>query len=98
MLRATLKSLLSRKLRLVLSGLAVVLAVMFVAASFVLYDTLGRTFDSLFSQAYDYIDVQVTAKPKIDNDQPAPASIPASTVKRVESVDGVSSASGLVVV
>ena len=35
MLRATLKSLLARKLRLVLSGLAVVLGVMFVAGAFV---------------------------------------------------------------
>ena len=40
MIRATLKSLLSRKLRLVLSGLAVVLGVMFVSGAFVLTDTL----------------------------------------------------------
>ena len=99
MLRATLKSLLSRKLRLVLSGLAVVLAVMFVSASFVLYDTLGRTFDSLFSQAYDYIDVQVTAKPKVEGrGQPAPQNIPASTVRRIEGIDGVSKATGAVIV
>ena len=52
MLRATLKSLLSRKLRLVLSGLAVVLGVMFVSGAFVLTDTLGRSFDSLFADAY----------------------------------------------
>ena len=45
MLRATLKSLLSRKLRLILSGLAVVLGVMFVSGAFVLTDTLGRSFD-----------------------------------------------------
>ena len=42
MLRATLKSLLSRKLRLILSGLAVVLGVMFVSGSFVLTNTLGE--------------------------------------------------------
>ena len=45
MLRATLKSLLARKLRLTLSALAVVLGVAFVAGAFVLTDTLGRTFD-----------------------------------------------------
>ncbi len=39
-IRATLKSLLSRKLRLILSGLAVILGVMFVSGSFVLTDTL----------------------------------------------------------
>src|SRR5262249_59045192 len=48
MLRATLKSLLARKLRLTLSTLAVVLSVMFVSGSLVLTDTLGRTFDNLF--------------------------------------------------
>ena len=52
MLRATLKSLLSRKLRLILSGLAVVLGVMFVAGSLVLTDTLGRSFDQLFTNGF----------------------------------------------
>jgi putative ABC transport system permease protein len=100
MLRATLKSLLSRKLRLLLSGLAVVLAVMFVAGSFVLYDTLGRTFDSLFSQAYDFIDVQVTAKPVLDagQGQPLPQTIEAGTVTRIENIPGVRKATGTVVV
>ena len=100
MLRATLKSLLSRKLRLLLSGLAVVLAVMFVAGSFVLYDTLGRTFDSLFSQAYDFIDVEVTAKPVLDTGEgePLPQNIEAGTVKRIESIPGVRKATGTVVV
>ena len=52
MLRATLKSLLARKLRLLLSGLAVVLGVMFVSGAFVLTDTLGRSFDAVFAEAY----------------------------------------------
>ena len=47
MLRATLKSMLSRKLRLTLSTAAVVLGVMFVSGAFVLTDTLGRSFDGL---------------------------------------------------
>ncbi len=50
--RATLKSLLSRKLRLTLSGMAVVLGVMFVSGAFVLTDTVGRSFDGLFSTIY----------------------------------------------
>src|SRR5262249_34330921 len=68
--------------------------------SFVLYDTLGRTFDSLFSQAYNYIDVQVTAKPTLDIDsgQPLPQNIEASKVKQIESIPGVTKATGSVVV
>lgn len=47
MLRATLRSLLARKLRLVLSGFAVILGVAFVAGSLIFTDTLGKTFDSI---------------------------------------------------
>jgi putative ABC transport system permease protein len=92
MLKATLKSLLSRKLRLVLSGLAVVLGVMFVSGAFVLTDTLGRSFDSLFASVYAGTDVQVTHKPKLENDfdgPPAAANIPADLVEKVKSVPGV---------
>ena len=87
MLRATLKSLLARKVRLILSGLAVVLGVMFVAGSFVLTDTLGRSFDSVFSDAYAKTDVNVAAKPKIavnefEGEQLA-APLPAATLDTV---------------
>lgn len=98
MLRATLKSLLSRKLRLLLSGLAVVLAVMFVSGAFVLSDTLGRTFDSLFTSAYDYTDIQVTGKPKVTGAgrDGAPVNLDAATVAKATAVPGVAKATGTV--
>jgi putative ABC transport system permease protein len=96
MLRATLKSLLSRKLRLLLSGLAVVLAVMFVSGAFVLSDTLGRTFDSLFTNAYDYTDIQVAAKPKVNGDGAPPANIESAAVAKTAAVAGVAKATGSV--
>ncbi|WP_426504266.1 ABC transporter permease [Dactylosporangium sp. McL0621] len=94
MLKATLKSLLSRKLRLVLSGLAVVLGVMFVSGAFVLTDTLGRSFDSLFASAYAGIDVQVTKKPPLgdagfDGPQQQSTGIPAAFADKVKAVPGV---------
>ncbi|WP_329110092.1 ABC transporter permease [Micromonospora sp. NBC_01699] len=100
MLRATLKSLLARKVRLVLSGLAVVLGVMFVAGSFVLTDTLGRSFDSVFSDAYAATDVNVAAKPKIavnefEGEQLANP-LPATTLDAVRQVPGVAEATGVV--
>ena len=49
MLRATLRSLFARKLRLLLSALAVVLGVSFVAGTLVLTDTLNATFNSSFA-------------------------------------------------
>ena len=61
MLRATIKSLLARKLRLLLTALAVVLGVGFTAGTFILTDTALASFDDLFGQAYANIDVVVQA-------------------------------------
>ncbi|MGC9669933.1 ABC transporter permease [Planosporangium sp. 12N6] len=97
MLRATLKSVLSRKLRLVLSGLAVVLGVMFVSGAFVLTDTLGRSFDSLFASVFAGTDVQVRAKPAVagvDSGE-RPTNLPADLVAKVRSAPGVASATGV---
>ncbi|MEU4216545.1 ABC transporter permease [Actinoplanes sp. NPDC026623] len=100
MLRATLKSLLARKLRLILSGLAVVLGVMFVAGAFVVTDTLNRSFDSLFASAYATTDVSVSAKPKVEvsefEGEEVAAPMSASVVKQVSGVPGVKSATGQV--
>jgi putative ABC transport system permease protein len=100
MLRATLKSLLARKLRLILSGLAVVLGVMFVAGAFVVTDTLSRSFDSLFASAYSTTDVGVTAKPKVEIDEfegeQVITPLPAAAVEQIRGVAGVRSATGLV--
>ncbi|MEV6375543.1 ABC transporter permease [Micromonospora musae] len=102
MFRATLKSLLARKLRLTLSGLAVVLGVMFVSGAFVLTDTLGRTFDAIFADAYEGVDVNVAAKPKIAmsemEGEQAPPPFPASTVEKVRAVPGVADATGVVAI
>ena len=45
MLRATVKSLLARKLRLALSAFAIVLGVAFVAGSYFFTDTIDQTFE-----------------------------------------------------
>ncbi|MEV0897475.1 ABC transporter permease [Actinoplanes sp. NPDC049802] len=100
MLRATLKSLLARKLRLVLSGLAVLLGVMFVSGALVLTDTLNRTFDSIFADAYASTDVSVAAKPKVEvsemEGEEVAAPLPASVVETIKTQAGVRSATGRV--
>ena len=100
MLNATLKSLLSRKLRLLLSGLAVVLGVMAVSGALALTDSLGRSFDTLFQTIDSNIDVQVTAKPNIDASQGGgrvfALPIPAAVVDQVGAVPGVQKATGTI--
>ncbi|GIJ46636.1 membrane protein [Virgisporangium aliadipatigenens] len=100
MIKATLKSLLARKLRLLLSGLAVVLAVTFISGSFVLTDTLGRSFDKLFETVYENTDIQVTTKPPIEGDAgfALPTSIRSEDIAKVKAVPGVEKATGQIAV
>jgi putative ABC transport system permease protein len=59
MWRAVIKSLLARKLRLLLTALSIVLGIGFVAGTFVLTDTMNRAFDELFATTTADIDVVV---------------------------------------
>lgn len=99
---SVMKGLLSRKLRLALSGLAVMLGVMAVAGALILTDHLSYSFTSMFRTVSSDIDVQVTSKPAVDESDdpgpPAPTQIQASTISTIESVDGVQSADGRVYV
>jgi putative ABC transport system permease protein len=101
MLTATLKSLLARKLRLLLSGLAVVLGVMAVSGALVLTDNLGRSFDALFQTVNQNLDVQVSGTQNVqgaDRDaDPVTTPIPAAVVGKVAAVPGVRSAIGAVI-
>ena len=69
MWRVTLKGLLAKKLRLVLTSIAVVLGVAFMSGTFVLTDTLGSVFDDLFSQQTEDIDAVVRVRQALSDDQ-----------------------------
>ncbi|MFF8195397.1 ABC transporter permease [Streptomyces bobili] len=92
MLRATLRSFLAHKGRLLLSALAVVLSVAFVAGSLIFSDTVTRTFDRLFAST----SADVTVEPRDDLESSVPTgsvqTLPAALTGRVAAVDGVSSA------
>ncbi|HEY8451256.1 MAG: FtsX-like permease family protein [Micromonosporaceae bacterium] len=98
MLRTTLAGMRRRKLRMLLSGLAVVLGVMAVAGSIVLTGTLGRSIDRIFADAHAHTDVWVHGRPKIPAGEfaaePPPVPIPADVRERVLAVPGVAEATG----
>ena len=101
MFHVTFKSLLARKLRLLLTALAVVLGVAFVAGTLILGDTLNRTFDKLFATAYSGTDVGVRGKSAFDvslteGGDPAQSRppVPVSLLDDVRAVDGVRAAEG----
>lgn len=59
MLKATLRSIAGHRARLAMTGLAVVLGVALMSGTLVLTDTVGRTFDNLFANAYAGTDAVV---------------------------------------
>ncbi|CAM5326650.1 FtsX-like permease family protein OS=Streptomyces alboniger OX=132473 GN=CP975_01870 PE=3 SV=1 [Streptomyces alboniger] len=92
MLKATLRSFLAHKGRLVLSALAVILSVAFVAGSLIFSDTVNRTFDRLFAST----SADVMISPPDDLDEAVPSgrtpTVPASLRERVAEVEGVADA------
>jgi putative ABC transport system permease protein len=73
MWRATLKALLAQRVRLAMTTLAVAFGVAFVAGTFVLTDTMSRSFDDLFRTVNRGIAVEVSAVPRFEQDGPAGA-------------------------
>jgi putative ABC transport system permease protein len=73
MRRITVRGLLARKLRLALTALAIVLGVTFVTGTFVLTDTLNRTFDTVIGTAYQHVSFQVRGTAAFNNDTAAAA-------------------------
>ena len=92
MLKATLRGLIAHKGRLTMSLLAVTLSVAFVAGTLLFTDTITRTFHELTTSTT--ADLTVTAASSgassttDDEDAPA-ATLPAATVAKVRTVDGV---------
>jgi putative ABC transport system permease protein len=60
--RVTIKGILARKVRFLLTGVAVMLGVAFVSGTLVLTATIGHTFDNLFSTIYAHTDAIVREK------------------------------------
>jgi putative ABC transport system permease protein len=95
MLAVSLKGMAGRKLRTVLTALAVVLGVALIAGTYILTDTIDRQFDQIFAQVRQGVDVSVTPKKVFNSDNDAnPPAFPASYVSQVQNVPGVQKASG----
>jgi putative ABC transport system permease protein len=100
MWRATIKSLLARKLRLLLTAFAVVLGVAFTAGTLVLTDTALASFDDLFGDVFQGTDVVVQAKaaftpgPEGGGTGPERNPIPESVLEQVRAIPGVRAADG----
>lgn len=93
MLRTTIAGLRARKLRLLLTSLAIALGVGFIAGTFVLTDTLQSGFTEKFGAAADRIDVAVLPAPSRKDE---PALLSQAVLEKIRAVGGVAEAQGLV--
>ncbi|MEX2269254.1 MAG: ABC transporter permease [Acidimicrobiia bacterium] len=102
MLRVTIKNLFARKFRLVLTSIAVILGVAFMAGTFVLTDTLGNVFDGLFADVNRGVDVALRGKEPFKETAGGPGTqvvrepLDATVLDSVEAVEGVAIAEGSV--
>jgi putative ABC transport system permease protein len=93
MFRAAWKSLLGRKLRLIMSTFAIVLGVAFVAGSLIFTDTLGRSFTALFASTVGDVVVRPEGGTSVDG-APSTRTIPASVLDQLVGVPGAARVDG----
>jgi len=91
---ATLKGILARKLRLALTTLAVLLGVAFVSGTYVLTDTLQRSFDEIFQRTVTDVDLVVRARDPYTGGGSQRTRIPDTALAQVRAAGGVATADG----
>lgn len=96
-LRIPLRNLRARPLRALATLAAVVVGVALVSGTYVLTDTIDRSFERLFRESQKGADVVVTARQPISSPAVEPPTLPASLLARVRAVPGVRQAVGGVV-
>src|SRR3954466_1182803 len=98
MRKVALRGLFARKLRLILTALAVALGVTLIAGTYVFTDTINRSIDRIFTQSAKGTDASITPRKTIDTSdnggtQPT---VSAAVLARVREQSGVGSADGSV--
>ena len=91
MWKATIRGILARKVRLALTALAVLLGVSFVAGTYVLTDTLDRSFTGLFDDTVSGVDLVVRSRAPFGGDGDR-VRFPDAVLDDVRGVDGVATA------
>jgi putative ABC transport system permease protein len=96
MFRLTRKGLWAHKLRFALTGLAVILGVAFMSGTQILTDTMGRTFDGIFEDANQGVDVVVRRATAVDSAFAGEVRerVDTATLDRIRAIDGVDVAVG----
>ena len=93
MTRVTLKGLLGRKTRSILTAIAILLGVAMISGTYVLTDTIQKAFNDAFGVAYRNSSVVITGKETIHGATSTP-SVPTGLLTKVRELPDVSAAAG----
>ena len=91
MVKVTWRNLIARKIRLLLSGMAIVIGVAFVAGSFIFTDAMGGAFDDIIEGSTADVEIAYKGANDFDSVQDS-RTIPASVVTELEKLPEVGSA------
>ena len=94
MIKVALKGLAGRKVRALLTALAVVIGVSMVAGTFVLTDTMQKAFDGIFEESYEGTDAVVSGRQLVEFSSGGRATVPADLLTKVKSLPSVAAAAG----
>ena len=94
MSRVAIRNLWERKLRTILTSLAIVLGVMMVSGTYILTDTINRSFDEIFTESNEGIDAVVSSREAVETDDGSVPPFDARVLRTVRRTDGVEEASG----
>ena len=96
MIGVAIKGLLGRKLRATLTAFAIVLGVAMISGAFILTDTLGKSFDSIFNESYKSTDAVISSKPAVGSSTQSDAApaFAADVLTDVQALPGVHFAQG----
>jgi putative ABC transport system permease protein len=98
-IKVALRGMAGRKLRAILTAIAIVLGVAMMSGSYVLTDTIDKAFDTIFVESYAGTDAVVSGKEadiSFEGESAQAPPIPEETLVRVREVDGVAVATGSV--
>ena len=96
MRKVALRGMRARPLRTILTAMSVVLGVAMIAGTYVLTDTINKSFSEVFSQANQGTDVVVVPGSVDEDFHTDPAPLDEALLRRVRAVDGVATAAGAI--
>ena len=96
MRRVALRGLAARKLRSVLTAIAIVLGVAMVSGTLVLTDTIDKAFDSIFSSSYEQTDAVISGTKLVEWSQTGKAQVPPDVLRKVRALPEVEAAAGTI--